>query len=106
MLVLLSLVDRPPSWVAVTRPHGGNPMPTRALQDALAAVEHANIVADKIRRVVDRHRSGESSASEMQEETSPLTADLLMAAEKIRRAIIDFEVAKADTRLDGRNLRW
>jgi hypothetical protein len=78
-------------------------MPTSALKSAIAASNQAAAAARVLKRIADRYDSGEFTVAEMQAAASESTCSLLYAAEKMRRAIIDFEVAKSETRLRGQS---
>jgi hypothetical protein len=67
----------------------------RAIREAINACDDAAIIARHLKRALEYHDAHEMTAAECADECADemakYTADILCAAERLRRAIIEFE---------------
>jgi hypothetical protein len=63
----------------------------RAIREAINACDDAAIIARHLKRALEYHDAHEMAAAECADEMAKHTADILCAAERLRRAIIEFE---------------
>ena len=73
-------------------------MPTSLLRAAIAASERASAAALVLSRVAERHDAKESTIDEMHDEASEAGTEMLFAAERARRAMVDFHASRSGER--------
>lgn len=81
-------------------------MPARAIRAAIAASESATVAATLLRAILQQYETHQITVDQFRERATEPAADMLCASEHMRRAIIDFEVRKAEARAnqDGKIL--